>query len=121
MKKYITIIAVLLTAISFANGRKPQLEEVEENLVKATYFYENGQVQQTGYFKEGKLHGEWNSFDTNGNKTAVALYENGAKVGKWYFWTKDGVKEFDYSAKKISFNINWKSKTIDVEQKICFC
>jgi antitoxin component YwqK of YwqJK toxin-antitoxin module len=37
-----------------------------------------------GFTKNGKLQGEWISFDSNGNKTAMATYDNGQKSG-WFF------------------------------------
>lgn len=40
----------------FAQTEKPVLEK-EGNLVKATYYHENGKVKQQGYFKNGKLDG----------------------------------------------------------------
>jgi antitoxin component YwqK of YwqJK toxin-antitoxin module len=35
-----------------------------------------------GFIKNGKLQGEW-IFDSNGNKTAMATYDNG-QVRKWF-------------------------------------
>ena len=56
MKKYIIIGAVLISGMIFAQNTsvKPELEAVG-NKVKATYLYENGQVQQQGFYKNGKL------------------------------------------------------------------
>ncbi len=79
MKKAIILGAFLVSGFAFAQTAKPVLEQ-EGNLVKATYYYENGKVQQTGYFKDGKLTGQWVAFDENGNKKSIAEYTEGQLV-----------------------------------------
>ena len=97
MKKYVIMAALLVSGLTFAQEGKPKLEEVD-GMVKATYYYENGQVQQEGFFKDGKLDGKWVSFDESGNKKAEAQYSSGEKVGKWMFWNQDNsVATVDYS------------------------
>lgn len=111
MKKYIIIGALLITGMIFAQGPKPQLEAVG-NKVKATYFHENGQVQQQGFYKNGKLEGQWVSFDKDGNKLAVAEYKKGEKVGKWFFWSDSTLSEVDYSNNQVATVKNWKKDAI---------
>lgn len=111
MKKYIVIGAILITGMIFAQAPKPQLE-AEGNKVKATYFYENGQVQQTGFYKDGKLDGKWVSYDKEGNKLAIAEYKKGEKVGKWFHWNASTLSEVDYSDNKIASVKNWKKEAI---------
>ena len=111
MKKYIVIGAVLITGMIFAQTPKPQLE-ADGNKVKATYFYENGQVQQEGFYKEGKLDGKWVSYDKDGNKLAIAEYKNGEKVGKWFHWDQSTLSEVDYSKNQIAAVKNWKKDAI---------
>ena len=101
MKKYIIIGAVLITGMIFAQGSKPELEVVG-NKIKATYFYENGQVQQEGFYKDGKLDGKWISYDKDGNKLAVAEYKKGEKVGKWFFWKDSVLNEVSYVNNQIA-------------------
>ena len=74
MKKYIILTALLFSGIAFAQENDPKLEAIGE-LVRTTYYFENGKVQQEGFFKNGKLEGIWISFDINGNKLSVANYE----------------------------------------------
>jgi antitoxin component YwqK of YwqJK toxin-antitoxin module len=97
MRKYVLMASLLVSGLSFAQEINPKLEEVD-GLVKATYYYDNGVVQQQGFFKDGKLDGKWVSFDESGNKKAEAQYSNGEKVGKWMFWNQDNsVATVDYS------------------------
>jgi len=95
MKKLILMFAFLITVVSFAQeAQKRDLKlNKDTNLIEATYYHDNGVVSQTGYYTaDGKLQGEWLSFDTEGNKTVSANYDNGKKVGKWIYWI-DGVKK----------------------------
>jgi len=111
MKKYIILSAILFAAVSFAQESKLHLEVVGE-LVKTTYYFENGKIQQQGFFKNGKLDGVWTSYDTNGNKLAVATYNNGEKTGKWFFWTGTNLTEVDYSNSRIATVRTWKQDAI---------
>lgn len=107
MKKYIVIAAILISGMIFAQNTKPKLEAVGK-LVKATYFHDNGKVQQEGFYKNGKLQGEWTSYDANGAKTAIATYDKGQKTGKWFFWNDSVLSEVDYSNNQIASVKNWK-------------
>ncbi|MEM7186685.1 MAG: hypothetical protein AAF466_08500, partial [Bacteroidota bacterium] len=78
------------------------------DLIEATLYHENGKVAQTGFYTlENKLHGEWISYNDNGEKTAVASYDNGAKVGTWVFFHGDTMKEVSYESSKIAEVKTW--------------
>lgn len=105
MKKYIFILAILFIGTSvFAQENNQKVKHVQKkDLVEVTYYYADGSVQQVGTFnEEGKLHGTWTSFDTNGNKLAVGNYEKGKKVGKWTFWSNGTANEVSYVDSKIT-------------------
>lgn len=110
--KNIAIIALLLVStLTFAQDKSPKLEEVN-GLVKATYYFDNGQIQQEGFFKEGKLEGKWISYDVNGNKKAIAEYTNGQKTGKWFFWNEQSLSEVDYSNSAVASVKVWNKEAI---------
>ncbi|MCG9791705.1 toxin-antitoxin system YwqK family antitoxin [Flavobacterium algicola] len=111
MKKYILITLMLFSGIAFSQAKQPKLEAVG-NAVKASYYYDNGQLMQEGFFIEGKLHGEWISYDDKGNKTAIATYDKGQKVGKWFHWSQSSLNEVDYSGNRIAYVKNWKRDAI---------
>ena len=82
------------------------------DLTEATYYYDNGTIQQIGTFnKSGKLHGTWTSYDVEGNKLALGEYNNGKRVGKWLFWTENSLKEVEYENSKITKVNEWNDKT----------
>lgn len=104
MKKAVLILMIVF-ATSFVYGQKGMDQKLnkETNLIEATYYHDNGMISQTGTFNlDGKLHGEWLSYDQNGQKIALGSYDNGLKTGKWYFWSGDSVKEVEYSNNSIA-------------------
>ncbi|WP_348812824.1 toxin-antitoxin system YwqK family antitoxin [Flavobacterium maritimum] len=117
MKKCIILAALLFSGMMFAQEAKPVLEPFGKK-VKATYFYENGQVQQEGFFENGKLEGIWVSYNEQGEKTSSGEYKDGLKTGKWFFWSQNGdngftnLSEVDYSENRIASVKNWKQDTL---------
>lgn len=102
MKKlFACLVLFLLTVnVSFAQGVEPKFEK-ENDLVKATYYHDNGMVKEVGFFKEEKLHNKWISYNKEGKIKVVALYNNGVKEGKWYMVGEDSVKEVTYENNKV--------------------
>ena len=94
------VLFILTVQISFAQSKKPVFER-QNNLVKATYFYDNGAIKEVGYFKNDKLHSQWISYNEEGKVKVTARYKNGKKHGKWYFVGDDTVKEVNYKSNKI--------------------
>ena len=101
MKKCVILVAILFSEILVAQEVNPELEAVG-NKVKATYYYENGKVQQQGFFKDGKLDGVWVSYDERGNKVAVGEYTDGLKTGNWVFFNEKNLCEVAYQNSKIT-------------------
>ena len=83
--------------------------EKQGDLIKATHYHANGGIAQWGFYNEnGKLHGEWTSFDEEGNKLAIASYHEGKKVGIWTFWK---------SGEEIEVDFGKGSRILDVTRK----
>ena len=103
MKKFILIFAFLITVVSFAQQKRDLKLNKDTNLIEVVYYHDNGAVSQTGtYTADGKLQGEWLSFDTAGKKVVSGNYDNGKKVGKWFYYTNETIKEVDYSENAIA-------------------
>jgi antitoxin component YwqK of YwqJK toxin-antitoxin module len=107
MKKYTIIALMLVSGMLFSQNIQPKLEVVNKK-VKATYYHDNGKVLQEGFFENGKLQGEWVSYDDAGNKTAMATYEKGEKVGNWFFWNAEVLNEVSFSNNRIASIKKWK-------------
>jgi antitoxin component YwqK of YwqJK toxin-antitoxin module len=111
MKNLVILAAVLFSGIIFGQDAKPVLEPFGKK-IKATYFYENGQVQQEGYFVNGKLDGIWVSYNEAGDKISSGEYLAGLKTGKWFFWAqvdgKNSVSEVDFSNNQIEKVKSWR-------------
>lgn len=107
MKKLAILIILCVATIGYAQKKEPTYT-AEGDLVKATYYYEDGSISTQGYFKEKKLTGKWVRFDKEGNKTQMAFYKDGKKVGRWFVWTKSSLKEINYSNNAIVDVNLWK-------------
>ena len=110
------ILMILVAGFMFTSVQAQQ--ETTKNtytkkgdVIEATIYHDNGTISQTGFFtKDGKLTGEWISYNTQGEKTATAQYSNGAKVGKWFFWNEDTLTEVDYEDSRIAAVNTWKNE-----------
>jgi len=102
MKRLIGTMVLVLAFISlaFAQEVKPKFEK-QNDLVKATYYYDNGAVKEVGFFKENKLHAQWVTYNEAGEKITVAEYDMGKKVGTWYVISDNTVKELTYEDNKL--------------------
>lgn len=103
--------ALLFSVVIFAQKVAPK-HEIIDGLVKSVYFYDNGQISQTGFYKDGKVHGQWTSFDASGNKMSIGNFENGVKTGKWFFWTTESLSEVDYSDSRVASVKTWIEESI---------
>ena len=102
MKKFITALILTLTATGFAFAQENQPTfEKQDDLVKATYYHDNGMVKEVGYFKDDKLHDQWIHYDNTGKISVVANYNNGIKEGKWYIVGEETTKEITYKKNKL--------------------
>lgn len=112
MKKIVLILIMLSVSFTYAQDKKQVKLDKKGDLTLATYYHDNGEVQQKGYFNvEGKLQGEWTSYNEDGQKVALGNYENGKKAGKWFFWDGESLKEVDYIDSKIVSVNKWDNKT----------
>ncbi|GGG94151.1 hypothetical protein GCM10011416_09310 [Polaribacter pacificus] len=109
MKKIATLILVFAVAFTYAQEKSPVFEKAGD-LVKATYFYEDGSVKEQGFFKDKKLTGQWVQFDQQGNKTMIAQYKEGNKVGRWFSLKGNLIKEINFQK-----NVIVSVKSIDRE------
>ncbi len=108
MKITILLFAFLTTSISFAQDKKDIKLNKTTNLIDVVFYHNNGTVSQTGtYTLDGKLHGEWLQFNSEGKKLVLANYDNGRKVGKWFYWTNKTLKEIDYTSNNIANVTEW--------------
>ena len=56
-------------------------------------WYENGQMQSKGIYKEGKEEGEWEYRYSNGQLESKGKYKEGKEEGEWEYWYSNGQLE----------------------------
>ena len=109
MKNTFFLLAFLVSVVSFAQHERDLKLNENANLIDVTYYHDNGVVSQTGsYTTDGKLQDEWLSYNTDGRKSISANYDNGKKVGKWFYWTGKTLKEVDYTNNTIVSVNEWQ-------------
>jgi antitoxin component YwqK of YwqJK toxin-antitoxin module len=111
MKKI--IIAGLLLSAGVVSAQKVEPKyTIENQMVKATYYYDNGQVMQEGFYKDGKLHGKWVAYNEDGSKQSIGEYTDGAKSGKWFFWGSSALSEVDYNDSRVAEVKTWSKDAV---------
>ncbi len=118
MRTMMIIAACLFGGILFAQ-EKANVEYVKQgDLVKGIFYYDNGVIEQEGTYKNGKLHGQWVSYDKDGKKNAVAFYHKGNKTGKWFFWRQDKLIEVDFNKNDIANVKTYTNENIYVSDEL---
>ena len=112
MKNIAILLFFFIASISHAQEQNPTFEKVKD-LVKATYYYEDGTIKEQGFFKDTKLTGTWVSYNKQGKKTMIGHYEAGKKVGKWFAWSPTSLKEISYAN-----NVVVQVKNLEQESKL---
>lgn len=117
MRTMMIIAACLFGSVLFA--QKANVEYVKQgDLVKGIFYYDNGVIEQEGTYKNGKLHGQWVSYDKDGKKNAVAFYHKGNKTGKWFFWRQDKLIEVDFNKNDIANVKTYTNENIYVSDEL---
>lgn len=100
MKNILLVSMMMISVVAFSQ-KKPLLENVDDQ-VKATYFHDNGTIEQQGNFVNGKLDGKWVFYSPEGNLQVIAEFKEGKKQGKWqYFESSFITKEVEYKNNQI--------------------
>lgn len=116
MKRTILILALILSVSINAQKQNPIFEK-DGDLVKGTYFHDNGEIAQTGHFLNKELHGEWKMYDVDGKKIATGKYSHGEKSGKWFFWKNKELKEVDFVDSRIVSVTKWNNTATLAQSK----
>jgi antitoxin component YwqK of YwqJK toxin-antitoxin module len=66
------------------------VEDLGKGLQKVTWYYDNGNVAEEGFFLNGKKHGIWTSFNEDGKKAISASWINDKKDGSSYVMYDSG-------------------------------
>lgn len=93
-----TVTLVLMSIVTYGQKNKELVMNEDTGLIEAVYFYDNGVISQKGTFNlDRKLHGEWISYNEEGDIIAQGFYERGLRTGTWTFWQDGTMKKVEYS------------------------
>ncbi len=112
--------------------------DLREKVVEEKY-YENGQQEMRGEFKNGVRHGKWIYWFEDGRKWTESAYENDMRVGQSVVWRNSGLKNYEgmYSKgkphgtwvfydldgsrmKEVMFEYGVKTKELDYKEGVPF-
>ena len=111
MRTMMIIAACLLGNVLFAQEANVEYQK-KGDLTEGVFYYENGVISQEGTYKNGKLHGQWISYDRDGKKNNMAYYHKGKKVGKWIFWKEGKMIEVDYDNNEIQNIVTYNIESV---------
>jgi len=101
-KLYIILFLIFISSTALAQEKKNKKIEQIGDLYEVTIYYDNGQILQHGFLsKHNKLHASWESFNKDGSRKCVATYDNGVKVGTWFYYDKGKKTKVIYDKNKI--------------------
>ena len=109
MKNLMISGMLLVSGVFFAQEVKPKFVAIDNNMIQATYYYDNGQVKQEGVYLDGKLHGKWVSYSEDGTKQTSGEYNQGEKLGTWTFYNATNIKKVAFSNSRVA-SVNTISK-----------
>ncbi len=66
------------------------------NRVKEELYYENGQLDYVGHYKNSVEHGRWTYYWENGNLKSEEFYIRGREDGTMYDYNEEGKKTTEY-------------------------
>ena len=89
---FLSVLMGFISLTVFSQVKNQKIVPIGD-LFEVTIYYNNGNIMQKGFLnKDNKLHASWESFFENGDRKCVATYDNGIKVGVWYYWDLEGKK-----------------------------
>lgn len=88
----------------YANGNlKLKFIEIAPNLVEATYYFESGELYETGFFKNELLSGKWTTYTIDSELQTIGYFFESKKTGSWTHYKDGKVQQVvDYSANQIA-------------------
>ena len=98
MKTSLTTIFLLISILCFTqlenyyeNGQVKTSLVRENDLVKTTSYYQNGNIRDVGYFDlDDRRQVKWKEYYENGNLFCEGSFLNGKQNGKWYELYENG-------------------------------
>ena len=81
------------------NKRESILEDGKMISYKEFEWYENGQKQYEGIYKDGKEDGLWTEWYKNGQKKSEKTYKDGLEDGLETWWYENGQKSSEWTYK----------------------
>ncbi len=76
-------------------------------------FYENGNQEMRGEYKDGVRHGNWIYWFEDGRKWTESEYENDLRIGQTIVWRENGFKNYEGMYSKGKPHGSWTFYDVD--------
>lgn len=89
MKKLFTTLFIVFGFSLF--GQQAYLDDWNaDGVMEYVKYSDDGKKIEEGYVIDGKYHGKWTSYYTDGTIRVIARFKNGIKHGTWSFYNENG-------------------------------
>lgn len=106
---FVSIVSIMFCACSSSKNLTQEVVEQDtvktvlyfkgsgsnKKLVKEVKYFDNEQVMSEQNFKKGALHGEWKTWNKQGNPLTEGAYIKGAKNGIFKFYDSTGILMYE--------------------------
>lgn len=103
MTKLLTLVScILFTSFIYSQDDDNRKVVPVGDMFEVTIYYDNGSIMQHGFLsKDLNLHASWESYYIDGRKKCYATYNEGIKVGTWYYWYDNKITKVQYENNKV--------------------
>ncbi len=90
---------ILILVLSFASlNAQEEIIFPQEKITQEIVIYgDNANQLNERYIKNNKLHGYWAGYNKQDKTLSFGKYDQGKKVGKWYFWSEGNLRRVNYN------------------------
>jgi antitoxin component YwqK of YwqJK toxin-antitoxin module len=104
------------------NSGDKSINQYNDNLEKNGYweeYWDNGRIEKSGEYVDGKKEGEWLLYTKQGYLLASGHYKGSKKVGVWNIYDKNKniIKQITYDSIKESFDKKQTLEILDIKEK----
>jgi len=91
------LIFILMFAFAGLNAQQEKVVSQEEDTQDIVIYGDNSNQLNEGYIKNNKLHGYWAGYDKQEKTLSFGKYDQGKKVGQWFFWSEGNLSRINYN------------------------
>ena len=118
MKNLLSFISfIIITSFVYSQDSDNRKIVPVGDMFEVTIYYDNGSIMQHGFLsKDLNLHASWESYYMDGRKKCYATYDEGIKVGTWYYWYDNKITKVQYEDNKVIKVVDYDYENINLDK-----